>query len=178
LAKRPIDPLIKALRQLGVECTSSNGHLPVTVEGKGLKGGITSVRGDISSQFITGLLLAAPLAQEETEIRVTNRLESKPYVSLTISILEKHGIKIEASTNLRKFRIPSNQRYKTATHIVPGDYSSAAFLMAAAAITGSSIGIDNLVPGQPDSSILLYLHQMGISIETVENRVQISASRS
>jgi 3-phosphoshikimate 1-carboxyvinyltransferase len=114
------------------------------------------------------------LAQEETEIRVTNRLESKPYVSLTISILEKHGIKIEASTNLRKFRIPSNQRYKTATHIVPGDYSSAAFLMAAAAITGSSIGIDNLVPGQPDSSILLYLHQMGISIETVENRVQIS----
>lgn len=174
LAKRPIDPLVGALRQLGVECTSSNGYLPVTVEGKGLKGGVTFVRGDISSQFITGLLLAAPLAQEETEIRVINRLESKPYVSLTLSILEKHGIKVETSTNFRKFRVPPNQRYGIATHIVPGDYSSAAFLMAAAAITGSSIGIDNLVPGQPDSSILMHLRQMGISIETVENRVQIS----
>ncbi|MCJ7631333.1 3-phosphoshikimate 1-carboxyvinyltransferase [Candidatus Bathyarchaeota archaeon] len=174
LAKRPLGPLFEALRQLGVECASSNGHLPVTVDGNGLNGGVTSIRGDISSQFITGLLLAAPLAQEETEIQVTNRLESKPYMSLTMNILEKHGIKVEASTNLRKFRIPPNQKYRTTTHIVPGDYSSAAFLMAAAAITGSSIGIDNLVPGQPDSSILLYLRQMGISIETVENRVQIS----
>ncbi len=174
LAKRPIEPLVGALRQLGVECTSSNGYLPITVEGKGLKGGVAFVRGDISSQFITGLLLAAPLAQEETEIRVINRLESKPYVNLTISILEKHGIEVEVSSNLRKFRIPPNQRYGNATHIVPGDYSSAAFLMAAAAITGSSIEIDNLVPGQPDSSILLHLRKMGISVETLENRVQIS----
>jgi len=173
LLKRPVGPLVEALRKLGVHCTSSNGYPPVTVEGKGLRGGVTSLPGNVSSQFITGLLLATPLAEVETEIRVTTPLESKPYVRLTLSVLERHSIHVEASPNLRKFRIPPGQRYGATTHIVPGDYSSAAFLMAAAALTGSTITIDNLIPDQPDNSIIPLLAQMGVHVETGENQVRI-----
>jgi 3-phosphoshikimate 1-carboxyvinyltransferase len=173
LMKRPVGPLVEALRKLGVNCTSSDGYPPVTVEGKGLPGGVTSLRGDVSSQFVTGLLLAAPLAETETEIRVTTRLESQPYVRLTLDILKKHGIEIEASPSLRRFRVPPKQRYRATTHIVPGDYSSAAFLMAAAALTGSAIVIGNLIPRQPDSSIIPLLSQMGVRVGVGEDKVQI-----
>jgi 3-phosphoshikimate 1-carboxyvinyltransferase len=173
LMKRPIGPLLEALRKLGVKCMSSNGYPPVTVEGKGLLGGVTSLRGDVSSQFVTGLLLATPLAEEETLIKVTTRLESKPYVNLTLSILEKHEIEVEASPNLRRFLVPPKQRYKTTTHMVPGDCSSAAFLMGAAALTSSTITIENLVSGQPDSAIISILQKMGVKIEPEESRFQI-----
>lgn len=177
LIKRPIGVLVKALKKLGAECVSSNGYPPVTVEGKGLLGGITSIRGDISSQFITGLLFATPLAEKETEIHVTTRLESKPYVNLTTNILEKHGIKIESTPSLRVFRIPPMQRYRATTHIVPGDYSSAAFIMAAAALTQSTIRVMNLVPNQPDSMILSLLKQMGAYIEVDNNQVKINGGK-
>ena len=173
LMKRPVGPLVEALRKLGVNRTSSNGYPPVTVEGKGLPGGMTSLRGDVSSQFITGLLLAAPLAEAETEIRVTTRLESQPYVRLTLDILKKHGIEVEASPNLRKFRVPPKQRYNATTHVVPGDYSSAAFLMAGDALTGSAITIENLIPDQPDSAIIPLLRQMGVHVESVGDQVRI-----
>jgi 3-phosphoshikimate 1-carboxyvinyltransferase len=164
---------VEALRKLGVDCTSSNGYPPVTVEGKGLPGGATSLRGDVSSQFVTGLLLATPLAEAETEIRVTTRLESQPYVRLTLDILEKHKIEVEASPSLRNFRVPPKQRYLATTHIVPGDYSSAAFLMAASALTGFAITIGNLIPDQPDSSIIFLLRQMGVHVETRGDQVRI-----
>ena len=173
LLKRPVGPLVEALRKLGVDCTSSNGYPPVTVEGKGLPGGATSLRGDVSSQFVTSLLLATPLAEAETEIRVTTRLESKPYVHLTLDILEKHGIKVETSPGLRKFRVPPRQRYQATTHVVPGDYSSAAFLMAVATLTGSTVTIENLIPDQPDSSITFLLQQMGAKVEAGEGQVRI-----
>jgi len=173
LMRRPVGPLVDALKKLGVNCTSSDGYPPVTVEGKGLPGGVSSLRGDVSSQFVTGLLLAAPLAEAETEIRVTTRLESQPYVRLTLDILEKHGIEVEASPSLRRFHVPPKQRYRATTHIVPGDYSSAAFLMAAAALTGSAMTIENLIHDQPDSSIIPLLRQMEAHVEVGENQVRI-----
>jgi len=127
----------------------------------------------MSSQFVTGLLLATPLAEAETEIQVTTRLESKPYVHLTLDVLKKHGIEVEASPSLRRFRVPPKQRYEATIHKIPGDYSSAAFLMAAAALTGSTITIENLIPDQPDSSIIPLLRQMGVHLEVGEGRVRI-----
>ena len=95
LLKRPIEPLIQALNQLGVNCKSSNGFPPVTVYGGNLKGGKTSIVGNVSSQFISGLLFISPLAKNNVEICLTTPLESKPYVQLTLEILKKHGINIE-----------------------------------------------------------------------------------
>ncbi|MCJ7634278.1 3-phosphoshikimate 1-carboxyvinyltransferase, partial [Candidatus Bathyarchaeota archaeon] len=128
LRKRPIGPLVKALESLGVKCSSNQGFPPVTVAGRSLRGGKTSIVGDVSSQFVTGLLFASPLAENDTEIILTTPLESKPYVKLTLDILRDHGINIDVTPNYRKFRIPSQQRYVLRVHQVPGDFSSAAFL--------------------------------------------------
>ena len=178
LIKRPIGPLVEALKKLGVDCSSSKGYPPAIVNGGGIVGGSTSLRGDMSSQYITGLLFAAPLAEHETDIQITTTLESKPYVLLTIDVLEKHGIVLNVSASLRRFTIPPNQSYKSAVHKVPGDYSSAAFLLAAAALTGSSIGVENLLPNQPDSSIVTLLSQMGAEVKIHGNDVRISGRAS
>jgi 3-phosphoshikimate 1-carboxyvinyltransferase len=174
LIKRPIGPLVEALRKLGVDCSSSKGYPPAIVNGGGIIGGSTSLRGDMSSQYVTGLLFAAPLAEHEVKIQITTGLESKPYVLLTIDVLRKHGIVLDASTSLRRFKVPPNQSYKAAIHRVPGDYSSAAFLLAAAALTGSSIDVENLFPNQPDSSIVELLSEMGAEVKTYGNSVRIN----
>lgn len=175
LLRRPVGPLVAALRKLGVDCVSSAGYPPVIVDGGELAGGVTSIRGDVSSQFVTGLLLAAPLAEAQTEIKVTTRLESRPYASLTLDVLRSHEIVVETTRGLRHFVVPGKQRYKPAVHTIPGDYSSASFLMAAAVLTGSSIIIENLVPNQPDSMIMSLLRQMGTRIEEADNQVQVEA---
>ncbi len=176
LLKRPIEPLIQALNQLGVNCKSSNGFPPVTVYGGNLKGGKTSIVGNVSSQFISGLLFIAPLAKNNVEICLTTPLESKPYVQLTLEILKKHGINIEVLGNHEKYFVEGNQQYKPFNHTVPGDFSSASFLMAAAILTGSNIklyGLDCLTPNQPDMQILSILKNMGVKIKIEKDFVEI-----
>lgn len=160
LKRRPIEPLMKALQQLGVKCTSSNGFPPVSVVGGGITGGCTSLVGNVTSQFISGLLFACPHADEDTTIELTTPLESKPYVELTRKIIEKHGINIEASKDFRSFEISSGQRYVAHEHFVPGDFSSSAFLLAAAAITHSKIAVSNLHQPMPDDEIINILQKM------------------
>ncbi|RJX16090.1 3-phosphoshikimate 1-carboxyvinyltransferase [Candidatus Bathyarchaeota archaeon] len=176
LLKRPIEPLIQALNQLGVNCKSSNGFPPVTVYGGNLKGGKTSIVGNVSSQFISGLLFISPLAKNNVEICLTTPLESKPYVQLTLEILKKHGINIEVLGNHEKYLVEGNQQYKPFNHTVPGDFSSASFLMAAAILTGSNIklyGLDCLTPNQPDMQILNILKNMGAKIKIEKDFVEI-----
>ena len=91
-------------------------------------GGETSIPGNISSQFISGLLFACPLAKVETEIKVTTPLESVDYVKMTLEVLEQFGIRIDVYDRFDRFVIPANQTFKPNDCIVPGDFSSAAFL--------------------------------------------------
>lgn len=178
LRKRPIGPLLEALSQLGVKCHSANedGHPPIVVFGGGLKGGNVSIAGDISSQFISGLLFACPLAEKETRLRLTTHLESEPYVQMTLRVLKKHGIRINVSKDMRRYRIPPKQNYKPLDHIVPGDFSAAAFLMAAAVITNSTLKIANLQADatQGDEAILTILKRMGAGVKAGKNRVEVS----
>ena len=178
LLRRPVGPLVDALRDLGVSCTFEKGYPPVVVKG-GLAGGRTSIVGDVSSQFITGLLLACPLARKDTEVSVSTPLESRPYIRLTLRILKRYGIKVNASEGLRRFRIPGQQHYAATDHLVPGDYSSAAFLLAAAAVTGSSVIVRNLSqePDQPDSDIRDILQKMGARVETTRETVEVKGGR-
>ncbi|MFX1519490.1 MAG: 3-phosphoshikimate 1-carboxyvinyltransferase [Promethearchaeota archaeon] len=163
LSKRPMKPLIDGLKQLGVECTSENGFPPVTVKG-GLTGGQTKIPGDISSQFISALLLVAPLAKENTDLILTTPLESKPYVLMTMDTQRKFGIEIEASEDLREFWI-KKQAYKPRNYKVEGDWSSTAFLLASGALTGE-IETKNLNANslQADREILNVLKKMGAQI--------------
>jgi 3-phosphoshikimate 1-carboxyvinyltransferase len=177
LKQRPVGPLIEALQKLGVQCSSNRGNPPVTVSGKTLIGGITSLRGDISSQFVTGLLFACPLAEEETQIVLTTPLESKPYVKLTLDILHNHRIEISVSENFQQYSILSNQRYSPEDHRVPGDFSAAAFLLAAAAMTNSDVTINNLTINQPDSEITTLLSKMGAAIQINAQTIRISSRK-
>ncbi len=177
LRRRPIGPLIKALEKLGVECSSDKGFPPITVVGGTLRGGRASLVGDVSSQFVTGLLFACPLAEKDTEIVLTTPLESKPYVRLTLDVLKRHKIEIDASKGFRRFRIQGMQRYMPYDHEVPGDFSSAAFLLAAAATTNSDITVENLRQDQPDNEIVNLLRKMGATVRVMNSSVRVSGEK-
>jgi 3-phosphoshikimate 1-carboxyvinyltransferase len=181
LEKRPVAPILETLNQLGAESSlqKKEGGSFVEVRGGGINGGKTSIRGDISSQFISGLLFACPKAKEDTEIAVTTMLESMGYVQMTLEIIAKHGIKATATSDFTNLRIPSNQDYSPCNHKVPGDFSSAAFLLAAAAITSSRVTVKNLdyQTMQGDKAILDILEKMGSAVKVGAKNVEIEGSQ-
>lgn len=170
LLKRPIKPLINSLRQLGVKCSSKGEFPPVTVENN-LIGGKTKLPGDISSQFVSALLLIAPLAKKEVEIELTTPLESKPYALMTIEAQKKFGVKINYSRNLRKFSA-KKQNYRVGKYLVEGDWSSTAPFLAAGAIAGRvEVENLNLKSLQADRKIIDVLKRMGAKIKIKKNSV-------
>ncbi|MDH5437525.1 MAG: 3-phosphoshikimate 1-carboxyvinyltransferase [Candidatus Bathyarchaeota archaeon] len=176
ISRRPLEPLLRSLKQLGAESSlrrDEKGSV-VRVHGGGIRGGKASIRGDISSQFISGLLFVCPRAEENTEITVTTPLESVSYVRMTIEVLEKHGIRVSASNDLKQLRVPSNQNYSPCDHKVPGDFSSASFLLAAAAITCSKVKVKNLDQHttQGDKAILGILEEMGSKVRVEDEYVE------
>jgi len=176
LAKRPVKILTEALRQLGVKCSSDGEVAPVTVEGGILKGGVTELPGNISSQFISALLLIAPLAKDGMEISLTTPLESKPYVLMTLECLEEFGVKVEASTDLRVFKVPA-QSYNPTRYFVEGDWSSASYFLALGALSGE-VEIDNLniKSHQGDRVMLDFMTDMGVQTEKSNDTVTIHQS--
>ena len=173
LKKRPMSMIEEALRQLGAECTTTNGFLPITIKGP-VKGGTCEIDGSVSSQLLTGLLMALPLAKKDSVIKVNN-LKSKPYIDMTIQILGSFGITIENS-DYELFRIPGNQRYKPVDYRVEGDWSGGAFLLVAGAIQGElkveGLRYDSL---QSDKSIITALDSAGARISITDDHIGISA---
>ena len=166
LATRPLAPLLTALEQLGASSspTRVGQGLGLMVRGP-LKGGEVVLPGDISSQFVSGLLLAAPASQKDVQIRTKHRLESRPYVDMTIEVLRQHGIKVNVEDD--SFHVPAPQHYQPALHEIEGDFSSASFLIAAAACCGDSIRILGLAEQslEPDSAILKIAPELGLKFE-------------
>jgi len=181
LERRPIAPLLQSLKQLGTESSLQlrEGSSLVRIQGGGLRGGKTSMRGDVSSQFISGLLFACPKAKKDTDISVTTPLESRNYVQMTMEVLDKHGIRISTSDNFTRLKIPSNQNYSPCNHQVPGDFSSAAFLLAAAAITSSKLKVKNLDyhTTQGDKAILDILKEMGSKVRVSDDCVEVKGEQ-
>ena len=175
LANRPLEPLVKAINSLGAsaQAISDARGLEVLVKGP-LRGGEVTLRGDISSQFISGLLFAAPLAIRDVTIKAEGALESRPYVKMSIDVLKKHGISIEESNG--KFRVPAPQEFVPASHKVPGDFSSAAFLIAATGTAGDEITISGLGPCEfePDSAILKLAPEIGLEVQQNGNSLTIA----
>jgi 3-phosphoshikimate 1-carboxyvinyltransferase len=162
LSSRPIEPLLDALRQLGVDCESQDGYPPVKVHGKGgFAGDKASIRGDISSQFVSALLLIAPFARERLRVEITTRLESAPYVGMTQDTMSAFGVQVEASGGYREFTI-KRQAYAPTTFAVEGDWSSSAYMLAAGALAGE-VSVDNLHPAsrQADAAFFEILGEMG-----------------
>ncbi len=177
LSKRPVKPLIQALGQLGVDCSLRGEVAPVIVNGGRLKGGVTKLAGNVSSQFVSALLLISPFAEEGVTIRLTTPLESKPYVLMTLECLEKFGVKVKSTRDLRGFEV-SKQTYKPAKYRVEGDWSSASYLLALGALSGE-VEVENLNPDslQGDKIILRFLRDMGASVKMVKNSVTVKRQR-
>lgn len=157
LPERPITPYIRELGKNGAVITRTEGVMPFTMNGT-LKGGDYLLEGDISSQFISGLLFALPLCSGNSVIRLASRLESKPYADMTVEALSRFGVTVDESEDrdgLPVYRIRGGQKYRSADASVEGDYSQAAFYFAANAL-GSEIKVDNLSENsvQGDKKIL------------------------
>ena len=177
LAGRPVGPLVEALRRLGVDCSSDNGVAPVTVNGGRSKGGETELPGDVSSQFLSALLLVSPFAEEGMHIRLTTPLESKPYVAMTLECMARFGINVTASAGMDDF-YTAKQTYQPTSYEVEGDWSSASYLLALGAVTGE-MEVDNLNSQslQSDRAMLDFLRQMGAEVEVSPGAIRVRGSK-
>jgi 3-phosphoshikimate 1-carboxyvinyltransferase len=172
IRQRPMLPLLAALEKLGVRIIdTAEGRCPITIQGP-IKGGSTVVNG-VSSQFLTALLLATPLATEDTEIVVEN-LNEKPYVEITLDWLRKMKIRFE-QRELNWFRIYGKQKYQAFERVIPADFSTATFPLCAAAITGSEILIRGLDFNdyQGDKEVFHYFEKMGVRFQHTSEGVRI-----
>jgi 3-phosphoshikimate 1-carboxyvinyltransferase len=176
LAKRPVQPLILPLHQLGVECNYNEVDSTITVNGGSLKGGMADLPGDISSQYVSALLFISPYADEGMTVRLTTPLESRTYVSMTLDCLSRFGIEINTSNDMREYRT-TRQTYKPTRYMIEGDWSSASYLLAAGAIAGNIV-VKNLNPDslQGDKVLLTLLKDMGISVEIGNDSITVKES--
>jgi 3-phosphoshikimate 1-carboxyvinyltransferase len=169
---RPMDMMISPLKSLGVKVKDKRGHLPITVRGP-MRGGEVHIDGSTSSQFLTGLLMALPLASSDTTIYVDG-LRSLPYIDMTIDVMDRFGIDID-HRDYTEFYVPGNQTYTPAEFEMEGDWSAASCLLVAGAVAGS-VRVCNLkeVSLQADVAIIEALSRAGARIESSENAVTVS----
>jgi len=172
--KRPVGPLLDALTFLGARAQSleKNGCPPALVAGP-LAGGRAELACP-TSQFLTSLLIACPLATGDSEILVTE-LNERPYVEMTLRWLDALGIRYERDADLTRLRVPGGQSYPAFTRRVPADWSSATFFLAAAAVTGGEVeltGLD-LDDAQGDKAVLDYLEAMGATVERSSEAIRL-----
>ncbi|MBC8584711.1 3-phosphoshikimate 1-carboxyvinyltransferase [Youxingia wuxianensis] len=172
LPERPIDILTDSLKEHGI--TFSSSRLPFTISGQ-LKGGVFTLPGNISSQFVSGLLFALPLLKEDSEIRLTTPLQSAGYVDMTLNELKKSGIQITVLEN--GYHIPGGQIYLPGEKMVETDYSNGAFWLCAGAINGAITirGLDsNSIQG--DKAVLKILQEMGAGVHLSGDMITAAAS--
>jgi 3-phosphoshikimate 1-carboxyvinyltransferase len=166
MRERPIADLVSALRQLGADLDAPSGCPPVRIRARGLKGGRAVVAGNVSSQYLSGLLLAAPYAQGAVAIEVAGELGSKPYVDMTLALMEDFGVRVERD-GYQAFRIEPQKYRSPHEYAVESDASAASYFFAAPAILGGSVLVLDLSRGsrQGDVGFLDVLAAMGCRVE-------------
>ena len=171
LLHRPMHMMIEPLRKLGVDVRDGGGRLPVEVCGP-IKGGEIEVDGSVSSQFLTGLLMSLPLAEEDTTISVENAV-SKPYLDMTIDMASKFGVKI-SHNDYNEFYVEGGQKYEAADIAIEGDWSAAAMLLVAGAIAGRvTLNNISLLSKQADVAICDALVRAGALVTSEPNSITV-----
>jgi 3-phosphoshikimate 1-carboxyvinyltransferase len=181
LRKRPMQPALDALGQLGVVCYSSrmNGLAPLLIKGGGIQGGSVIINGNMSSQFLSSLLISTIYAKSPVSIHVKGQQVSKPYVDSTIATMKAFGVAIEYKRDFLEYRI-KNKEYKAGHFNVPADFSTAAMILAAGVLAGGSItirGLNFLLP-QADSKILDILNDMDAQVCVNRTRGEVKVTGS
>ena len=181
MRERPIGDLVNALTQLGASLTATNHCPPVRISASGLPGGKTKVAGNISSQFLSALLMVAPYAKSPIEIEVTTELNSKPYVDMTIAIMQDFGVEVRRE-GYRTFSVPiTNYKLQTSnlqspTYAIESDASAASYFFAAPAICGGTVRVEEISrpSKQGDTAFLDILQQMGCMIKEGKSFIEVT----
>ena len=178
MKERPIGHLVDALREAGANISyqENEGYPPLMIEANGLTGGNVKIDGAISSQFLTALLLAAPMAKEDMTISIIGELVSKPYIDITLHIMKEFGVDV-VNDNYQTFTIKGRQTYKAVeTFMVEGDASSASYFLAAAAIKGGTVKVTGIGKKsiQGDVQFVDVLEKMGAMVEWGDDYVAVS----
>ncbi len=177
LEERPMKPLLDALQKLGAEIRHHNGFLPVEISGKSIRGAPVEIDASLSSQYISGLMLMAPLTENGLEIVPIGDGVSVPYIHLTASLMKEAGISL--TTGEQRIGIPGSQKYNLKAAGVEGDYSSISSFAVGAGISGGDVMIKNLnrYSCQGDRMIFTLLEQAGARVEWRDTVVRVSAEK-
>ena len=185
MRERPIGDLVEALAQLGcdiramqnVEGGIQNGQIcpPIKISASGLKGGKAKIAGDISSQFLSALLMTAPYARSPIEVVLTTDLNSKPYVDMTISIMKEFGVEIERQ-GYEKFIVHPSSFFPLSSYAIESDASAASYFFAAPAICGGTVKVENISRKsvQGDIAFLDVLKKMGCTVQETDNCILVT----
>ena len=180
MRERPIADLVTALRDLGarIDYLEREGYPPVRVRGGEVAGGAVGIAGNVSSQFLTSLLMAAPLAQNPVEIHVVGEQVSKPYLNITLDTMRRFGVEVEHE-DLRHFRVPTGGYQSPGEYLVEGDASAATYFLAAGAIAGGPVRVRGLGRDsvQGDVAFTRVLERMGATVEVGDDWIQAEAPR-
>ncbi len=176
MRQRPILDLAEALRAWGVDVHTATGCPPLTVRGHGAFGGRTSVKGSASSQYLSGLLMAAPRATRATEIVIEGELVSKPYIDLTLAMMAERGV-IGSHEDYQAFCVPHGQSYAPGTYAIEADASGASYFLAAAAIAGGRVRVRNLSRSshQGDAQFAWVLERMGCRVTDGPDFIEVQS---
>ena len=181
MRERPIAHLVDALTALGadIEYTGTAGHPPLRVRGRGLGAGEAVIDGSLSSQFLTSLLLAAPLARGPVTVRVAGELVSKPYIDITLDLMRRFGVDVRAEPGYGAFRVPAAGYRSPDSYLVEGDASSATYFLAAGAIRGEGVRVHGIGAGsiQGDLAFADVLQAMGARVTRHAGVIESSPGR-
>lgn len=177
LMQRPLQPLLDALQMLGAQIFWGINHTFVVIDGGKIKGGSVPVPGDVSSQFISSLLMVAPCTENGLEIQLTSPLISRPYVEMTIDVMNAFGVSIQRQKT--GFAVAGGQPYKARKYGIEPDFSSAAYFWAAAALTGGHVISGGFSPNtrQGDRQFLDILKKMGCDIRLFGDSIEIRGGK-
>ena len=175
LNQRPMKPLLDALESIGAKCSSNDGKPPVEVSGI-IKGGELSILGNISSQFISALMIAAPLSQNGIILNIEGDLVSKPYLDATISIMKKFGVDVKTEIPYKKYSI-NNQTYNSSSVTIPSDFSSLALLLSASVLIGDNLQIEATLSDLPqgDEYFIEVLKKLGADVDINSNIITVKS---
>lgn len=178
MRERPIGDLLSGLSALGANVVSQNRTRvdcpPVLIEGKGLRGGVAKVAGNVSSQFLSGLLMAAPYAASEVQIAVDGELVSRPYVDMTIAVMREFGVEVHEEA--AHFRVPAPRAYRGREYQIEPDASAASYFFGIAALTKGTVRVEGLDfrSLQGDVEFTRVLERMGCSVRSGSGYIEVA----
>ncbi len=180
MTERPIADLVDALRPLGahIDYLGRDGFPPLRVRGTGLRGGDVRMRGNVSSQFLTSLMMTAPLADGPVSVTIDGEQVSKPYLDITLNLMQRFGIRA-SHDGYRRFDIPTGQYRSPGSILVEGDASSATYFLAAGAIRGGPVRVRGIGrdSAQGDIAFIDVLRAMGAEVQVDDDFVEVRSSR-